>query len=225
MKNKKMIIYGVGRFAEFSAYVFDNDSEFEVVAFCIENNYLKDNNHFEKEILGKPVIAFEKIQDSFKNEKLNLFIAVGNNIIRERIFTTAKNKDYCLVSYISSKAQYWTNLKIGENCFIGEGSIIQPFTKIGDNSILFSSRIGHHSTIGDHTLLSSCLLGGNVKIGKSSFLGLNSTIKENTTIGENNVIGMSSTINFDTGNNEIYTSPIAKKRKITYQQFYKKLLP
>ena len=63
---------------------------------------------------------------------------------------------YSLVSYVSSKAILWPNVEIGENCFVMEGSIIQPFARIGDDvTIGPGNRIGHHSVIGDHCFLAS----------------------------------------------------------------------
>jgi len=216
MKKRKLIIYGIGRFAEYAAYVFGKDSSYQVTAYCMEQAFLDKQLNSDK---TENIIPFEKLQEKFKPEDHDLFIAVGNNIVRERIFNSAKHKEYKLATYISSKASTWNNLKIGENCFVGEGSVLQPFTEIGNNSILFGVRIGHHSRIGNHTLLSGCTIGGNVEIGSFSFLGLNSTVKENTKIGNCNIIGMDTAINSDTNANEIYSAPTAIKRKITFQEF------
>lgn len=216
MKKRKLIIYGIGRFAEYAAYVFEKDSPYEINGFCMEQAFLDKKLISDK---TENIIPFEKLQEKFKPEDYDLFIAVGNNIVRERIFNSAKQKGYKLATYISSKASTWDNLKIGENCFVGEGSVLQPFTEIGNNSILFGVRTGHHSRIGDHTLLSGCTIGGNVEIGNFSFLGLNSTVKENTKIGDCNIIGMDTAINSNTNANEIYSAPTAIKRKITFQDF------
>lgn len=220
MENKKLVIYGVGRFAEYASFVFENDDKYEVVGFCMETSYLEKF----PDMKNKGIFSFETIEDRFLPQEHDLFIAVGNNLIRERIYITAKDKGYKLATYISSEAKYWNNLKIGDNCFVGEGSVLQPFTEIGNNSILFSARTGHHSNIGHHVLLSACLLGGNVKIGDYSFLGLHSTVKENTMIGNKNIIGMGVVIAKDTEPNEIYSAPPAKKRNITFQEYYRDLI-
>ncbi len=220
MEKKKLLIYGVGRFAEYASFVFEHDDDYEVVGFCMETTYLekfpntKENN----------VYAFEAIKNLFPPQENELFISVGNNLIRERIYMAAKDLGYKLATYISSEAKYWNNLKIGDNCFVGEGSLLQPFTEIGNNSILFSASIGHHSKIGDHVLLSGCSLGGNVHVEDHSFLGINSTVKENTRIGSKNIIGMGVVIAKDTEPNEIYSAPQAKKRNITFQEYYRDLI-
>ena len=215
MKKRKLIIYGIGRFAEYAAYVFENDSSYEVTAFCMEQAYLDTQLISDK---TENIIPFEKLLEKFKSEDHDLFIAVGNNLVRERIFNSAKQKGYKLATYISSKASTWDNLKIGENCFVGEGCALQPFIIIGNNNILFSTHAGHHSNIGNHTLLSGTFLAGNVTVGNYSFLGLHSSIKENIKIGSKNIIGMNSAITANTDDNSVYTAPTAIKRKITFQE-------
>ncbi len=216
MKKRKLIIYGIGRFAEYAAYVFEKDSSYEITAFCMVQAFLDKQLISERKENIKP---FENLKESFNPEDHELFIAVGNNLVRERIFKLAKQEGYKLATYISSKATTWNNLKIGENCFVGEGCVLQPFTIIGNNTLLFNTGIGHHSTIGSHSLLSGSILAGNVTVGNYSFLGLHSSVKENIVIGSRNIIGMNSAITANTDDNSVYTAPAAIKRKITYQEF------
>ncbi|WP_245213936.1 hypothetical protein [Rhodoferax sp. AJA081-3] len=63
--------------------------------------------------------------------------------------------------------------EIGENCFILEDNTLQPFTKIGNNVILWSgNHIGHHGEIHDHvTFTSHVVMSGHCSIGPYSFLG------------------------------------------------------
>jgi acetyltransferase-like isoleucine patch superfamily enzyme len=129
-----------------------------------------------------------------------------------------------MVNYISSKADTWENLKLGQNCFVGEGSTIQPFVEIEDNCILFAANIGHHSKIGKNVLVSAMTLGGNVEIGDNCFLGMNSTVAQNVKIGENNIIGMGCTISKDTEPNSVYSSKGTSKRKISYNKVSQKFL-
>lgn len=212
MQKKKLIIYGVGKLAEYAGYVFQEDSNYNIVAYCIEENYLRANPQLPD------VESFENLQgDLLKNDTF-LFVAVGNNIIRERIFSIAKQKGYKLATYISSKASTWSNLKIGENCFIGEGSIIQPFVEIKNNSFLFGARLGHHCIIGENVLLSGPTIGGDVRVGDFTFIGLNSVIQQNIKIGKKNIIGMGVAITKTTSEHSVFSAPKARKRNINYDQ-------
>ena len=219
MKNKKLFIYGVGGFAEYAAYVFENDSDYEVVGTCIEKNYL-ENNPRDLNNLN----VYEEIEDLLLQEHTYLFIAVGNNVVRERIYQMSKQKSIKMATYNSSKASTWANLEIGDNCFIGEGSVIQPFVRIGSNSIFFSARIGHHCLIGDHVLLSGPTIGGNVRIGNFSFLGLNSVVLQKLEIGPKNIIGMGVSIKTSTGEGDVYSSATFIKRKVKFDDISKNYL-
>ncbi|NYC52753.1 FlaA1/EpsC-like NDP-sugar epimerase [Clostridium beijerinckii] len=56
-KNKKLIIIGDSAFAQIAYEYFTYDSDYEVVAFSVEKDYLKD-----EEMLGLPVIPLEDIE-------------------------------------------------------------------------------------------------------------------------------------------------------------------
>ncbi|QED36534.1 sugar O-acyltransferase [Antarcticibacterium arcticum] len=185
MNNKKLIIYGIGKFAEYVGYVFENDSPYDVVGYCIEQDFLKEDF-----FANKPLTSFENMGEEFPPEEFLLFIAVGNNVIRQRVFQKAKEMGYKFASYISSKASHWDNLKVGTNVFIDEGCVLQPFISISNNSILFTSHIGHHTSIGSNVLISGAITGGNVTIGDNCFVGLKASIKQNVQIAANSIIGM-----------------------------------
>ena len=90
--------------------------------------------------------------------------------------------------------------------FISEDTGIQPFVKIGDGSIFFAARIGHHSTIGEFCLMSCCFLAGNITVGNNVFMGLTSAIQQGVTIANNTIIGMGACITKDTKEGEVYTT-------------------
>lgn len=219
MKTRKIVIYGVGSFAEYAAYLFQNDSDFEVVGFCMEDSYLKNNTSIKKNIT-----TFENLENTYSMEDTFIFIAIGNNLIREKIYNKAKDKGYHFGTYISSKATTWENLIVGENCFIGEGCVIQPFVTIKDNSIILISEIGHHCKIGNNTLLSVCTLGGNVKVGDFSYIGMGSVVKQKINIGKKNIIGMGCIIDRSTEPNSVYTSKSATKRSVSFEKISNKFL-
>ncbi len=213
--HKELIIFGTGKFADFIAYSFENDSDYKVSAFSVEKDFLSSQLNEEFNV---PVVAFETIEENYPPEKYHLFIAVGNDAVREKIFNQAKSKGYFLPNFISSNAKYAKNLTLlGENIFVGEASFLQPFVTIESNSYLIGARIGHHSVIKRNTLLSVCLLGAEVEIGQNSFIGLNATLRSKIKVGKKNIIGMGSVIDKNTNDYEVYTAPTAKKRTLNYQ--------
>jgi len=149
----KVIIFGIGQISEIAHSYLTHDSEHEIVAFTVDKEFMNHNKFHDL-----PVVAYEDLVAKYPPYEYKIFIPISYkkvNKLRAEKFRDAKEKGYNCVSYISSKATYY-NTPVGENCFIFENNVIQPFTTIGDNCILWSgNHIGHHTTIEDHCFLAS----------------------------------------------------------------------
>lgn len=193
-KTDKLIIIGDSAFAEIAYEYFTHDSEYEVVAFAVESEFMKRDSLF-----GIPVVPFETIEQTFAPASHSFFAAnvyTQGNALRARLYASAKAKGYRAASYISSHAFIWRNVKLGEHCFIFENNVVQPFVNIGDDVVLWSgNHIGHHSNIGSHCFVSShVVVSGFVNIGESCFLGVNASIANNMNVGSRCVLGAGSLV-------------------------------
>ena len=211
-KNKKVVIIGDSAFAEIAFEYFTHDSEFEVVAFSVEGEYLNRD-----ELFGVPVVAFESLEESYDPAEHYFYAAMvytQGNRLRKRLFKEAKAKGYKPASYISSQAFVWPNVKIGEHVFIFENNVVQPFVEIGDNVVLWSgNHIGHHSKVGSHSFVSShVVVSGFCCIGECCFMGVNSTVGNNLQVGDNCVVGAAATIVGDVPNDQTVIGLWKKKR-------------
>lgn len=189
MKNKKVVLFGDSAFAEIAYEYFTHDSEYEVCAFTVSNEYLNKESLF-----GLPVVAFEDVERLYPPDEYTMHIALvynSLNRVRRKFYYEAKNKGYTLVNYVSSRAFVWHNVEMGDNLFIFEDNTIQPFVKIGSNNVFWSgNHIGHHSEIGSHNFISShVVISGFCKIGDSNFMGVNATMGNNLSIGSDCLIG------------------------------------
>jgi len=208
---KKLVIFGTSSFAQIAYEYFTYDSDYEVGAFSAERKYMR-----LREMLKLSIIPFEEMEKWFNPEKNEMFLAIGYgqlNRLKERIFRQAKEKGYSLVTYVSSKSFIWRNAIIGENCFVFEDNVIQPFVRIGDNNTFWSgNHIGHHSMIGNHNFFSShVVLSGNCQVGDRCFFGVNSTIANGLKIANDCVIGASSNIIKDLEPGGVYIGNPAKR--------------
>ena len=220
MAKNKLIIVGDSAFAEIAYEYFTYESNYQVAAFSVEREYLK-----RKELFGVPVVPFEDLEKLFDPNEYGFFVALTYkklNATRTRLFIEAKSKGFKAVSYISPRAFVWRNVKIGENCFVFEGNVIQPFAKIGDNVILWSgNHIGHHSIIGDNCFISShVVVSGFVEVGKNCFLGVNSCIVDGKKIAIDCVIGAGAVVLNDTDPGKVYVgNPARPLQKSSYETF------
>ena len=190
----KIIIFGIQDFAELAHYYLTNDSPHEVVAFCVDKQYIPK----EKTFCNLPIITFENVENLYPSTKYKFFAPMAPskmNRVREKIYLAIKAKGYELISYISSKATLFDNV-IGDNCFILENNTIQPFTSIGNNVILWSgNHVGHHSTIKDHIMFTSqVVLSGHCMVENYCVIGVNSTIRDGLTIREGTFVAMAASI-------------------------------
>lgn len=202
IKTRKLILLGDSAFAEIAYEYFTHDSEYEVVAFSVEREYLR-----REQLFGVPVVPFEEVEERFAPAGHSFYAALvytQGNALRRRLYETAKAKGYAPASYVSPHAFVWRNAKLGEHCFIFENNVIQPFVSVGDNVVLWSgNHIGHHSTIGDHCFISShVVVSGFCNIGPSCFFGVNSTVGNNIDVGASCLVGAGALILGDVGDGE-----------------------
>lgn len=210
ISKKNILIFGIGKISEVAYYYLKNDTDLNIIGFILEKDFIND----EKTKFNLPIIEFENIENKyFPNEHYLFAPCTGSNLnkFRERIYNTGKEKGYNFYTYISSKSNIYTE-EIGENCFILEDNTIQPYTKIGNNCILWSgNHIGHHSIIEDHVFITShVVISGMCLIKKYCYLGVNSSIRDNITLEEGTVVGMSASITKNTEGNSIYVGIPAK---------------
>jgi sugar O-acyltransferase (sialic acid O-acetyltransferase NeuD family) len=211
---KKLVIFGSGEIAQLAHFYFTTDSEYEVVAFTVDQAYLLDTK-----FCNLPVVQFEEIAHRYPTDTHHLFIALSYaklNQVRKEKYLAAKALGYTLASFISSSATVLNDGRIGENCFIFEDNTIQPFVSIGNNVTLWSgNHIGHHSTIHDHCFISShVVISGGVEIHESCFIGVNATLRDHITIGEKCVVGAGTLLLANAEPNAVYIGQATKKSEI-----------
>ena len=79
MGNKKgLVIFGTSQISELAHYYFSNDSDYQVIAFTVEDEFAKSSN-----FLGLPIIKWSQIQLTYPPAEYDLFIAVSYNQINE----------------------------------------------------------------------------------------------------------------------------------------------
>jgi sugar O-acyltransferase (sialic acid O-acetyltransferase NeuD family) len=205
----EIVIFGNGSFAELAYHYMETDSEYEIVAFSADEEYINKGTLFDL-----PVVPFNEVYERYPPDEYDMFVAITYtdlNHLRTEKYHQATDLGYNLVSYVSSDSVVSDKVTIGDNCFIFENQTIQPFVDIGDNVILWSgNHIGHHSTIHDNCFLAShVVVSGHVEIDEFCFLGVNSTVADGVTVAEHTLVGAQALIAADTVNNGVYTGPKA----------------
>lgn len=194
MNVKKLVIIGAGETAKLAYEYFTHDSNYSVCAFAVDNEFKNGDSFYDL-----PLVSLANVINNYPKEDYEIFVALvgdNKNDIRATICQQFKDCGYKLASYISSKASVWHNVEIGDNCFIMENNVLQPFSKIGNNVIMFAgSCLSHSSIIEDNCYISpNVTICGFVKIGKNTFIGANAIIRDNVNVGNYNFICMGSIV-------------------------------
>jgi len=214
-RKSKLVIGGDTAFAEIAYEYFTHDSDYEVVGFTVEREYLRKDSLF-----GRPIVPFETLEQHFDPATHSVYVAsvyTQLNRLRTRLSQDAKRKGFDLASYVSSRAFVWRNVELGEHCFIFEDNTVQPFVRVGDNVVMWSgNHIGHHSTIRDNCFISShVVISGYVDVGENCFLGVNATIVNNISIGRDCWIGPGAAIVKDTPEATFFKPPKSETSSLT----------
>lgn len=215
----KIVIFGAGKIADEAYFYLTNDSPHEVVAFTVDREHLHTT-----EKRGLPVVAFEDVAGVYPPADFKMFVAVGYqdlNKFRARKYDETKAKGYELISYISSRASNFGEVKVGDNCFVLEFVTIQPCASVGNNVFLWSgNHVGHHATVGDH-----CYIAGNVVISGSTrvepycFIGVSATLGHEIVVGANSFIGAGSLITKNVEPESVYITPETPKFRLDSPSF------
>lgn len=206
----KVVIFGTGDLAEVVHASFSHDGRYEVCGFAVQEQYL-----LKTTFLGLDVVPFERIEEAFPPDRFDMFVAVGYrriNELRAEFFVLCKQKNYRLVTYVSPRASLLGNVALGENCFVGENTVIRTFSRIGNDVIIGACcYIGQNTAIGDHCFISqSASLAGNLTIDEYAFIGPNATIRDRIHIQSRCVIGAGAVILGDTVPNGVYRAQPAE---------------
>lgn len=221
MSKENIIIFGTSKVAEivYSCIEDDKECKWNPVAFCVDKDYLSEN-----EKLGLPVVDFEQIEKEYSPQEYKMIVAIGYhkmNKVRAQKCAEAEAKGYELVSFVHSGADVPTNVTIGKNTIILNNVSIGPFSRIGNNVCIYNNAtVSHHAVVEDNVWMTSgSVIGGNSSVGKNCFLGISSTIAHNIHIGDNNFIGTNAVITKSTEDDSVYIVPDTPKYRLTTDQF------
>lgn len=207
----KVVIFGAGPFASLAWYCLTHDSPYEVVGFTVDADYLT-----ERELHGLPVVDFAALEHAFGPEDHQILLPVsahGQNALRRDRYLSAKARGYACASWISSRAVTWPDLACGDNAMVFEGAIVQPFARIGSNTIVRSGcHVSHHAVVEDHCFLAPrACLGGGAVIKERCFVGLNATIRDNITLAPGCFIAAGAVVTADTEPDGLYMGVPARR--------------
>ena len=203
-----ILILGAGQLSKQATDIFLKNNR-KIIGFV-------DDNVKNYSYRGIPILnnIHNKLHEEFNPKITKLFIAIGDNKVRQDLFNKFKNNfefDNCVDKNII-KAH---NVKIGVNNFVA------PFTNIGHNVVIGNGNIindyamiCHDTTCGDfNSFCPKSCIGAYTKIGDLNFFGSGTFVRTKSKIGANNVVGVQSTVIKNLTNDCIVYGTPAKLKK------------
>ena len=142
-----------------------------------------------------------------------VFIAIGNNLIRQRIMEQLVGQNIPVL--IHPNAIVAEDVEIGKGTVIMAGAVINPGTKIGKGVIVNTcSSIDHDCMIGDyvHVAVGSHVCG-TVNVKESTWIGAGAIIINNLNVGSSCFIGAGTVVTKDLEETGTYIGVPAKMMK------------
>ena len=161
------------------------------VAYCISGAQAPPT------LLGIPVLeGDEHLERLVRMGYSEVFVAIGDNRVRERIGRQAVQLGYRLVNAISPEATVSPSARVGSGVAIMAGVVINAAADIGDLVVVNTgASIDHDCVIGTAAHIApKSTLCGNVRVGERSFVAAGSTVIPGITIGHDTTIGAGSTV-------------------------------
>jgi acetyltransferase-like isoleucine patch superfamily enzyme len=183
-----IIIFGAGQIADVARVYIESHGPHRVMGFVVDGAFQRAHD-----LAGRPIVAWETLEAHFPPDKVELLGPLSyrqlNELRRDR-YLEGKARGYRFASFVHPASHIYTT-DIGENSFILEANVIQPFVRIGHSALIWSgNHIGHHSTIGDACFLASSItVGSNVAIGDECLIAGCSGINPNVSVGAQSYIG------------------------------------
>ena len=100
VKTKKLVLFGDSAFGEVAYELFTHDSEYEVVAFTVNKEFLKKDTLF-----GLPVVPYEDIEKLYPPSQYDMHIALVYNTLnrtRAKFYHDAKPVSYTHLNWLTA---------------------------------------------------------------------------------------------------------------------------
>ena len=144
---------------------------------------------------GVPVIGRTSEMASFYPEYKLFLVTIGNNKLRERLYTDAASIGFTFPNIIHPSAYVSPHAHIGNGCVILNNTVVQNNARCGDCCILNPGvELHHDSTIGSYCLVytnsvvrSLTMVGNRVWIGSTATISTSAVVPDDTTIGDGEV--------------------------------------
>lgn len=184
----------------------------KVVAYIAALNGYEDIVFLDDDESKKKCWKYDVIGKSKEAPEGEIFVAVGNQKIREELMEHYKDRSF--PTLVHPSAVVAEGVEVGSGTVIMAGAVINPETRIGRGVIInTSSSVDHDCVVEDYVHISvGAHLSGTVSIGKGTWIGAGATVINNVSICSGCLIGAGAVVVKDIVTPGLYLGVPAQKR-------------
>lgn len=185
---ERLIIVGTSTTAQTVAAFVLTHRLFDLAGFAVDRAYLTSDT-----FLDLPVYPLEELKEHIDPDKDLIFVAIAWNRLnadRRDVYLRLKKEGYRFANIISPTATIYGEIK-GDNCWIGDNTVIQFYSVLRNNIILKDRAfVNHFCEINNHVYIGEdSNLAGGVTVGEQTFIGIRATIFDEVHIGRKCLVG------------------------------------
>jgi len=186
-----------------AAYIFGTGGHARVIFSIIAERYESIMYVDLAPTAGEVINQDEFFNDFEEREGADIFLGLGSNPIRIKLYNRLKELNVAVANCISDHTFVAGNAQIGQGVVICPGCVIGAGAVVGNNTIVNTlSSVDHDCIVGDHSQITAGVtLGGTTIIGSNCFLGVKSATIPGTRIGDNSVVMAGSMVYKDVPDN------------------------
>lgn len=180
---RDLFIVGAGGFGREAVWTVERinaastEPLWNVVGFADDDPAKASGNFEGYPMLGSPAKASHDFPGA------SVFVAIGNNAIREKIYRQLRGHDF--PAFIDPSAQVSPTTEFRHGTFIAPEAVVSVGTDIG-KFVIINARagVGHDSVVGDFAnICPGVSLSGHTVIGDHAFMGTNSCTAPGMKVG------------------------------------------
>lgn len=208
-QDNRLLIVGAGRHSKVTIDILETIGQFEIVGLID----VKEGRIFDYSVIGND----DELSSFYERGITNIFISVGDNTIREKLFIQSENIGFNIISIISPQAYISKYANVGRGVVIMPGAIINAGAEIKDGTIINTNAgVDHDCVIGEFSHIApGAAISGSCDVGKRCLIGTGARVIDGIRIGNDTIIGAGAAVVSDLKGNCVAVGVPAKiiKRK------------
>jgi sugar O-acyltransferase (sialic acid O-acetyltransferase NeuD family) len=218
---KDIVLAGNAITARILASYLARDDRYRVVGLTVDDEYVQSGG-----IDGLQSTPFSRLKESHPAEECAVIMAMGYNDLnrsRESMFTRLKAAGYAIESYVHPDAKVYTEHPLGEGCVVLPSAVIEPFVRVGANSMIWANvTLAHHSSVAEHCWVASgAVISGQADIKRNCFIGVNATIVNEITVGQYCIVGAGALITKNTKPSTVHLARSGEEHRFPSEDYVK----